>query len=184
MALGRFKEAEEILSNIETEAETNNRINALIEILVLKAQLKYQTGESELAKKLLYKAFSYAEPGGYIRTFIDEGPVIGELAKNLQRDKNSGFINTNVAVSQEYINQLCIAFSAENKKEEQAETGLSTRELEILKLIAKDYSNQQIADESFISLNTVKTHLKNINLKLEVDSRIKAVEKAKTLGIL
>ena len=184
MALGRFKEAEEILSNLTIEAETNNRINALIEILVLKAQLKYQTGESELAKKLLYKAFSYAEPGGYIRTFIDEGPVIGELAKNLQRDKNSGFINSKVAVSQEYINQLCSAFSAENKKEEQAETGLSTRELEILKLIAKDYSNQQIADESFISLNTVKTHLKNINLKLEVDSRIKAVEKAKSLGIL
>ena len=56
--------------------------------------------------------------------------------------------------------------------------------LDTLKLIAQDLSNQEIADKLFISLNTVKTHLKNIYLKLEVDNRAKAVAKAKDLRIV
>ena len=52
------------------------------------------------------------------------------------------------------------------------EAVLSAREFDALKLIAEDLSNQEIADKLFVSLNTVKTHVKNIFLKLEVDSRI------------
>jgi LuxR family maltose regulon positive regulatory protein len=63
-------------------------------------------------------------------------------------------------------------------------TILSNRELDTLKLIANQKSNQEIADQLFISLNTVKTHLKNLFVKLEVDSRISAVSKAKELGLL
>ena len=62
--------------------------------------------------------------------------------------------------------------------------GLSARELDALKLIAEDLTNQEIADKLFISLQTVKTHVKNILLKLDVDSRIRAVTKAKELGII
>ncbi len=61
---------------------------------------------------------------------------------------------------------------------------LSDRELDTLKRIAEDLSNQEIADKLFISLNTVKTHIKNILMKLDVDSRIQAVTKAKVLGII
>ena len=61
---------------------------------------------------------------------------------------------------------------------------LSKRELEILKLIASDASNQEIADKSFISLNTVKTHVRHILWKLGVDRRSQAVTKAKEKGIL
>jgi LuxR family maltose regulon positive regulatory protein len=61
---------------------------------------------------------------------------------------------------------------------------LSIREIEIVKYIANNLSNQEIADKLFISLNTVKTHLKNIFLKLEVDSRSKAVSKVKDIGLI
>jgi LuxR family maltose regulon positive regulatory protein len=61
---------------------------------------------------------------------------------------------------------------------------LSARELDTLKLIARDLSNQEIADTLFISLNTVKTHIKNIYLKLETDNRVNAIAKARELGIL
>ena len=61
---------------------------------------------------------------------------------------------------------------------------LSSREIEIIKYIASHLSNQEIADKLFISLNTVKTHLKNIFLKLEVDSRSNAVSKVKDLGLI
>jgi LuxR family maltose regulon positive regulatory protein len=61
---------------------------------------------------------------------------------------------------------------------------VSERELEVLHLIAAGLSNREIADKLFISINTVKTHTKNINSKLDVNSRIKAVAKAKELGLL
>jgi len=62
--------------------------------------------------------------------------------------------------------------------------GLSKRELEILNLLARGHSNQEIAATLFISLSTVKTHLQNIFEKLEVKRRLQAVEKAKRLQLI
>ncbi len=62
--------------------------------------------------------------------------------------------------------------------------GISKREYEVLELMAKGLSNQQIADSLFISLPTVKTHSSNIFLKLDVARRTQAIHKAKTLGII
>jgi two-component system, NarL family, response regulator LiaR len=64
------------------------------------------------------------------------------------------------------------------------ESGLSKRELEILKLTAKGLSNQEIADQLFLSLNTIKTHLSNLFLKLNVQRRTQALEKARRLGLI
>ncbi len=65
-----------------------------------------------------------------------------------------------------------------------ADTSLTTREIEVLSLIARGYSNQQIAGELYISLNTVKTHTKNIYSKLDAKRRTQAVANAKKLKIL
>jgi NarL family two-component system response regulator LiaR len=61
---------------------------------------------------------------------------------------------------------------------------ISKRELEVLELIASGLSNQEIADKMFVSLNTVKTHLSNLFLKLEVKRRTQAIQKAKALGLI
>ncbi|PBQ33430.1 helix-turn-helix transcriptional regulator [Sphingobacteriaceae bacterium] len=62
--------------------------------------------------------------------------------------------------------------------------GLSKRELEVLNLMAKGYSNQEIAEALFVSLNTVKTHSSKVFEKLDVKRRTQAVEKAKRLKII
>jgi DNA-binding CsgD family transcriptional regulator len=62
--------------------------------------------------------------------------------------------------------------------------GISNREYEVLELIAKGYSNQEIAEKLFISLNTVKTHSSNLFLKLEVKRRTQAVQKAKEMALI
>lgn len=62
--------------------------------------------------------------------------------------------------------------------------GISKREYEVLQLMAKGHSNQEIADELFLSLNTIKTHTANIFSKLDVKRRTQAVSKAKSAGIL
>jgi DNA-binding CsgD family transcriptional regulator len=61
---------------------------------------------------------------------------------------------------------------------------LSARELDVLQLIADGLSNQQIADRLFVSLNTVKTHVSNLFLKMEVARRTQAIEMAKRLGLI
>jgi len=61
---------------------------------------------------------------------------------------------------------------------------ISARELEVLQLMAEGLSNQQIAERLFVSLNTIKTHASNLFLKLEVERRMLAVEKAKRLSLI
>jgi DNA-binding CsgD family transcriptional regulator len=61
---------------------------------------------------------------------------------------------------------------------------LSNRELEVLTLMADGLSNQQIAERLFVSLNTIKTHTSNLFLKLEVERRTQAIEKAKRLNLI
>ena len=64
------------------------------------------------------------------------------------------------------------------------QTGISKREYEVLELMAKGHSNQEIAEKLFVSLNTVKTHMSNLFVKLDVKRRTQAVQKAKELGLL
>lgn len=62
--------------------------------------------------------------------------------------------------------------------------GISKREHEVLELIAKGHSNQEIADKLFVSVNTVKTHLSNLFLKLEAARRTQAIQRAKELRLI
>jgi ATP/maltotriose-dependent transcriptional regulator MalT len=61
---------------------------------------------------------------------------------------------------------------------------LSNREYEILQLVAKGLSNEEIAKQLFLSLSTIKTHNQNLFSKLEVKSRTQAIDKAKRLQII
>jgi len=61
---------------------------------------------------------------------------------------------------------------------------LSSREYEVLQLLAKGYSNTDIAESLFLSLSTIKTHVSNLYLKIDVKSRTQAIDKAKRLKII
>ena len=63
-------------------------------------------------------------------------------------------------------------------------SGISRREWEVLELMSKGLSNQEIADQLFLSLNTIKTHSSKLFEKLDVKRRTQAIEKAKRMGIL
>jgi ATP/maltotriose-dependent transcriptional regulator MalT len=62
--------------------------------------------------------------------------------------------------------------------------GISQRELEVLQLLARGMSNEEIAAQLFVSQNTVKTHLSNLYTKLDVKRRTQAVDKARSMGLL
>ncbi len=77
------------------------------------------------------------------------------------------------------------AATAFRPKEEVLEKlGITPREMEVLELIAQGFSNQEIADRLFVSLNTVKTHTSNVFSKLDAQRRTQAIQKAKEMGLL
>ncbi|MBA3828983.1 MAG: response regulator transcription factor [Taibaiella sp.] len=61
---------------------------------------------------------------------------------------------------------------------------ISTRELQVLQLMATGLSNQEIATHLFISLNTIKTHSSSLFMKMEVKRRTQAIDKARKLGLI
>ncbi|MFC1824400.1 LuxR C-terminal-related transcriptional regulator [Thermodesulfobacteriota bacterium] len=162
-----------------------------IDALTLKALLFDSQKNEPAALMALTEALTLAEPGGFIRVFVDLGPQMAYLLKRL--------INQNVSVG--YIGKILAAFREDEQRAIQVESPppktqsppLSTqflvepmtkREEEILNLLAQRLSNKEIADKLFISPETVKKHLNNIYGKLGVSKRLEAVEKAVAMGIL
>jgi LuxR family maltose regulon positive regulatory protein len=163
-------------------AERGERTTKVIEILLLQA-LALQAAD-DLAESLarLERALSFAEPEGFIRIFVDEGP---QMARLLYEAAIRG-------IAPDYAQRLLAAFpvAAPEQPAESKIPGsdliepLSERELEVLQLIGDGLSNQDVGKKLFISLHTVKAHTRNIYGKIGAHSRTEAVAKARALGIL
>ena len=132
----------------------------------------------------LERAITLAEPGGYVRVFVDAGPPIARL---LYDALSHGIVSG-------YVQRLLTAFSDAGTEqsvpsEHQAPNAaliepLSERELEVLELLAEGLTNPEIASRLFLALNTIKAHTRNIYGKLGVNNRTQAVTQARALGIL
>jgi len=142
--------------------------------------LLYQAIVSETTKsalQYLVDVFTITEPEGYIRTFVDEGKLLIPLLKQaISRD-----------IYPEYASKLLTIIESEKRQKQTAEANkalLSKRELEVLILLADGLSNQQIAEILVIGHGTTKNHIHNILEKLNVQSRIQAVSRARELQLL
>jgi LuxR family maltose regulon positive regulatory protein len=159
------------------QAEPAGRMGAVIETLVLKALAFQGKKETDQALVALERALTLAQPEGYIRSFLDEGEAMTRLLCQAQsRQVGSGYagvllsmIGKTSAMTQPSM-QLLIK-------------PLTTREMEVLKLIEACCSNQDIAEQFVISIPTVKRHISNIYAKLGVKSRTQAVAIGKELKI-
>jgi len=171
-------EALNLLKPYLLKAEEKGRFTRFIEMLLIKAIALNQKGNTSEALSCLCKAIDIAEPKGYFRIFLDEGEKIGELLKEC--------IQKNLNTQKPYIKNLLFEFKKNQSRQSNTILldALSNREMDVLLLLAKDLSNQDIASELFISKTTVKTHVRNILLKIEAKNRNEAVSKAKEKGII
>jgi LuxR family transcriptional regulator, maltose regulon positive regulatory protein len=177
----KFKEAEKILSELQTMSLAANWIETLIIVKIIFAILYKHSGNKEKAVANLIESLEYAADESILMSFIYYHDRIKDLLIEVYKIQ----VTTKTNIPRKLTDKLKLAIEKREKhKIINLESGLSNRELDTLKLIAEDLSNQEIADKLFISLHTVKTHVKNILLKLEVDSRIRAVNKAKELEII
>jgi LuxR family maltose regulon positive regulatory protein len=177
----KFMEAEILLTELFKMAKAANRTERIIEAKVIYSILYKAKGDREKALTNLIEALEIAAGENILMSFVLYHSHIRDLLKEVYKLQATGKTN----IPKNLTDKLKLALEKrERSLKNKSESALSDRELDALKLLAEDISNQEIADKLFISLNTVKTHVKNIFLKLEVDSRLQAVSKGKELGII
>jgi LuxR family maltose regulon positive regulatory protein len=170
-----------ILRQLGNQALTDNRRLDAVQALVLGAIARDEVGDMAKAFAQLERAFSIALPERAIRVFLDEGDAMYRLVQ-MARDRGSMGAELNVLI--EAFDHI-VADKRQNVPPPEARVvELSKREQEILRYVAAGLTNQEIADRMFISVNTVKTHLKHIFSKVGATSRAQAIARAYTLGLL
>jgi len=194
LAQGDTSAALAVLAPYRQQVEAKNWQDERLKVMVLQAVALYAAalgadGEKDKAVQLLDEALALAEPGGFIRIFVDEGAPMAQL---LLEAASHG-------VMPDYIGKLLAVFEAEEqpvlaglaaspgKSEDKPDLPpaqpliepLSQRELEVLRLIAQGLSNREISERLFLALSTVKGHNLNIFDKLQVQRRTEAVARAR-----
>ena len=187
LAEGQVGEAASQLKQLASVAKVNDQIDPLIDILIAQALIAWLSGHSSAAYEALHSALAYAEPGGYVRRFINEGILLQALLNKFLEARRHGHLPAEPRVSLNYLSRLLAAFETTPPQPAIISNPiepLSDRELEILRLIAANRSNQEIARELVLSLSTVKWHVTNLFGKLQVRNRLEAVTRARELNLL
>ncbi|HRD90782.1 MAG TPA: LuxR C-terminal-related transcriptional regulator [Accumulibacter sp.] len=171
------EQAARLLQLLERELAARHNIRFLIEVLALQSLLQHGLGDEAAAVDLLGRAVALAQPGGFVRLFVDLGQPLLSPLRRLKLDRSDS----------RYLGQILAAFNDDwlacsGRQEPRAD--LTRRELKILKLLAVRLSNVEISEELCISRATVKRHTQNIYRKLRASSRREAVVRARTLNIL
>jgi LuxR family maltose regulon positive regulatory protein len=190
-AIGSISEVLGLLERLLKAAEERGGMGSMIEILVLQAMTYHAQGDLSAALLPLGHTLLLAEPEGYVRIFLDEGPSMMQLLREASAHK----------IIPVYTGKLLAEFEAEkHQKENKSDMPhslqdgqrvsnplvepLSRRELEILKLIALGLSNREIGERLFLALDTVKGHNRRIFDTLQVKNRTEAIARAHELSLL
>jgi LuxR family transcriptional regulator, maltose regulon positive regulatory protein len=186
IAQEKLDEVMRLLARLLAAAQDGGREGRVIEILTLQAVALKAQGNQVEALTMLKRALVLGEPEGYIRTFVDRGAPVAALLRQAKSQD----------ITPQYAAKLVAAFQVDADKYRHAEgvptpatvqpliEPLNWRELEVLRLMATDLSNRQIADKLYLSINTVKWYTRHIFGKLGVSRRAQAVNHARDLNIL
>jgi LuxR family maltose regulon positive regulatory protein len=167
--------ARALLSRLLDAAEAEGRVGAQIEALALRALADWRDGDQPGALTALERALRLAEPEGYVRLFADLGLPMARLLQEARSRR----------VMPEYVATLLAACGAEPTDPELTlPEPLSSREVEVLRLLAAGLTNREIAGALSISPETVKRHTAGIYGKLGAGNRTEAAARARDLGIL
>jgi LuxR family maltose regulon positive regulatory protein len=176
-------DASELLSRLHDSAQGGGRWGTLIEIKILQALAADVAGSGDAAAAHLAQAVTLAGPEGHVRPFAQHGTVLLPVLAALPAEQR----NTT------YVQALQAA-GAGDKPQSTHEllTGphqdlvdpLSPRELDVLRLLATDLTGPELARHLVVSLNTLRTHTRNVYTKLGVSGRRAAVSRARELGLL
>jgi len=200
LAQGDASAAVAIVEPVRHQLEAKGWHDERLKVMALEAVALYVHNEKDKALPVLSEALALAEPGGFIRLFIDEGEpmrllmadfrVMIEKQKRGDAQRPIGYVDKLLAAFlQPTALPLSVVSNQQHLHRTQVQVSemiepLSERELEILRLIAQGLSNREISERLFLALDTVKGHNRRIFDKLQVKSRTEAIARARELGLL
>ncbi|MHC1770152.1 MAG: LuxR C-terminal-related transcriptional regulator [Flexilinea sp.] len=177
LAQGNPSAALAVLEPLRRQMEAKGWVDEQLKVMVLQAVALHANGEKDKAVQLLDEALTMAQPGGFIRSFVDEGLPMAAL---LRENAKHGTVSN-------YVRQLLSAFGKTEGRTPATQLliePLSKREFEVLRLLGTELNGPEIARELMVSLNTVRTHTKSIYNKLGVNNRLMAIRRAEELNLL
>jgi len=110
--------------------------------------------------------------------------IVGVWAGHKLTNRKKEIIREEVIIEKQVYITVPANGQAPDKKMTPDELGISKREMEILELMAQGFSNQEIAEKTFLSIHTIKTHASNLFVKLDAKRRTQAISKAKELNLI
>jgi LuxR family maltose regulon positive regulatory protein len=182
----------ELADRLIARAEAGQYTQVVLEALLLRAQMSALCGDGAnpgTARADYLRALELGQPQGFLAVFVEQGAPVHEALANLQRQNRLG------TAAPDYVKRILAAFSGPQgappavSREEAGPAAalpepLTDRELEVLRLLAGGMKYRDIAETLFVSVNTVRYHVKAIYGKLEVHNRTQAVEVARELQLL
>ena len=181
----RLDDADFLLQRMIEDAKSGDRVIMMIDMRLQRVLTFRRKQDTATALSELELALSEARTSGLTSIFVTKGEPMAELIDEYieihKRDHDAVKADASLLFAKKLLSMIK---AGRPPKVEALVEPLSERELEVLYLIAAGLRNKEIAEKLFISLNTVKTHLKNINSKLDVTNRTRAVARAKELGLL
>jgi LuxR family maltose regulon positive regulatory protein len=175
LALGKsLPDVLTLLEKLRRLALRKGHVQQIIQIVLLQALTLDKLGQFQVAQATLEQSLTLAEPTGIMRTFLDHGPPLGRLLRQVKHP---------------YATKLLAAIEPGAAEKSESAPGypedtLSRREIEVLRLFALGLTNATIARRLFVSQNTVKWYAKNIYRKLDVHSRAEALAQAYEMNLL
>jgi LuxR family maltose regulon positive regulatory protein len=186
LAQDRSGQALALLDRLHAAAATQDRTGSLIEIGALRALALAATGNEAGAVTALAEVLLLACPQGHIRVFADEGSAMAVLLGRLIAAQRAGRAAAGVPLG--YLARLQRAFGPGQPARDPVSSGivdpLTSREFEVLKMLAAGRTNQAIARELVVTLDTVKKHVGHVLGKLGAANRTEAVARARELNLI
>ena len=175
-----------LLDRLLEAAEAGGRGGDVLEARIVQALGRHATGDLDGAAAALVAAIAIAEPERYVRVFLDEGPAMTALLRAVvKRPDVPGYaaelLRAGAPGGAASVGAASVGAIAASKALVEP---LSERELEVLRLLRSELSGPDLARELVVSLNTLRTHTKNIYAKLGATSRQAALRRAEELGLL
>lgn len=163
-------------------AEGAQRLRRVLKLRILLAAALYLSNERREALAMFGRALKQGAAEGFVRSFTDEGEILAKLMQEWMCSPESAH------VAPDYIAKLLKSFGhgaqvGGGASETLAEP-LSRKEIVVLRLLAEGFSNRALAQKLFVSETTVRSHLRNINVKLGVHSRTQAVAAGRRLALI
>jgi LuxR family maltose regulon positive regulatory protein len=183
----RFDDAIAALQSLMEDAERANNHYFALRVAAHLSVVQFAAGQTAAAKSRFRQVLDVSADAGIRQTILDEGQTIGPLLMAVQDEGDLAPLPTEL---RSYLSEIIAAWKsryqpgADPGQRQSQGNPLSPREGAVLNLVAQGLSNKEIARSLAITPETVKSHIKHIFEKLQVEKRVQAIARAQSLGLV